>query len=394
MRGCVKINSLPFKDYYQILQVHYDASPDIIKAAYRKLCTLYHPDVSHNPNEDRRMLDINEAYNVLSNPDKRTTYHQKWLLNKTNRSHDVRSAASFTGSVSDMSAKDVLDRFFHELLTKNWKNAYFCLTLEDQKRFSLEEFSSWKNAVNSCFEMQDYRITFYKNYSNCRIEGTIYPMVKEFAVVINDTDLQLSSTSQNISHKYVAYDGTSWKVCLGMHSLKQATLKFKLMASRRQNYDPIMIYNKAVSRTDPLTGLLSEKGFYDDSFKEIERHKRYHNPTTFAIFQIDSDKPEREIYCLCQCASIIKTECRINDIIGRLGNKQIVCLFAETNEKQAAAAVNKLLTAIKLRQSEPFTVNVGIMQYNMVHSLEDTIFTISSNVSKQQNTIKMNNTHK
>ena len=118
--------------------------------------------------------------------------------------------------------------------------------------------------------MQDYRISFYKNYSKCRIEGTVYPFVKEFAVTITDTDLQLSQTSQNMSHKYVAYDGNSWKVCLGMHSLKQATLKFKLMASRRQNYDPIMIYNNAVSRTDPLTGLLSEKGFYDDSFKEID----------------------------------------------------------------------------------------------------------------------------
>lgn len=164
------------------------------------------------------------------------------------------------------------------------------------------------------------------------------------------------------------------------------------MASRRQNYDPIMIYNNAVSRTDPLTGLLSEKGFYDDSFKEIERHKRYHNPVSFAVFQIDCYRPEREIYCLCQCASILKTECRINDIIGRLGNKQIVCLFAETNEKQAEAAVNKFLKSIKIRQSEPFTVNAGILQYNRIHSLEDTVFTISSNVSKQQNTIKMNNT--
>jgi len=52
MRGCIKIRHL-FKDYYQILQVHYDASPDVIKAAYRKLCTLYHPDTSHNPNEDK-----------------------------------------------------------------------------------------------------------------------------------------------------------------------------------------------------------------------------------------------------------------------------------------------------------------------------------------------------
>ncbi|MBU5477818.1 DnaJ domain-containing protein [Eubacterium sp. MSJ-13] len=393
MRGCIKISPLNFKDYYQILQVHYDASPDVIKAAYRKLCTLYHPDVSHNPNEDRRMFDINEAYSTLSDPAKRTAYHKKWLDNRTMRSKNVYPAASFNSSLTNLSAKDVLDKFFHALLTKNWTNAYSCLTLEDQEKFSLEEFSAWKDAVNSCFEMQDYRISFYKNYYKCRLEGVIYPQVTEFAVIINDTDLQLSQTSQNISHKYVAYDGNSWKVCLGMHSLKQATLKFKLMAARRQNYDPVSIYNKAVSRNDPLTGLLSEKGFYDDAFKEIERHKRYNNPVTFAVFQIDCEKTEREIYCLCQCASIIKTESRINDIIARLGNKQIICLFAETNEIQAAAAVNKFMHAIKQRQSEPFTVNAGIMQYNKVHSLEDTVFSISSNVSNRKNTVKINNTH-
>ena len=391
MRGCIKIYPSQFKDYYQILQVHYDASPDVIKAAYKKLCTLYHPDVSRNPNEDKRMLDINEAYSILSNPDKRTQYPKKWLDNRTMRSHNVYPATSFNGPLSDMSAKDVLDKFFHALLTKNWTNAYSCLTLEDQEKFSLDEFSAWKDAVNSCFEMQDYRISFYKNYKKCRLEGTVYPQVTEFAVTITDTDLQLSQTSQNMSHKYVAYDGNSWKVCLGMHSLKQATLKFKLMAARRQNYDPVLIYNKAVSRNDPLTGLLSEKGFYDEAFKEIERHKRYNNPVTFAVFQIDCEKTDREIYCLCQCASIIKTESRINDIVARLGNKQIICLFAETNETQATAAVNKFLHAIKLRQSEPFTVNVGIMQYNKIHSLEDTVFSISSNVSKRKNTIKMNN---
>ena len=87
------------------------------------------------------------------------------------------------------SAKDVLDRFFHALLTKNWKNAYACLTLEDREHSTLDEFSAWKDAVNSCFEIQDYRISFYKNYSKCRIEGIVYPFVKEFAVTITDTDL-------------------------------------------------------------------------------------------------------------------------------------------------------------------------------------------------------------
>ena len=74
-----------FKDYYQILQVHFDASPDVIKAAYRKLCTLYHPDTLNDHYASQRIQDINEAYAVLGNSEKRSLYHKEWLTKYTNR---------------------------------------------------------------------------------------------------------------------------------------------------------------------------------------------------------------------------------------------------------------------------------------------------------------------
>lgn len=336
------------------------------------------------------MMDINEAYRVLGNSTTRTEYHKKWLMHFTDRSSNVSSITFSDKGLLSASPKDVLDQFFHALLTKNWNNAYACLTIEDQARISLNDFSSWKNAVSSCYEMQDYRIQLYRNYNKCRIEDTIYPQVTEFAVTINDMDLQTSKTDQSISHKYVAYDGNSWKVCLGLRSVKQATLKFKLLAQRRQNYDPVTMYNNAVSRTDPLTGLLSEKGFYDEAFKEVERHKRYNNPLSFVAFQINCDSPNREISCLCQCASILKTNSRINDILGRFGHNQILCILVETNQDRAMLAVNKFVTAVKRRQSEQFDVNAAIMEYDSYHSIEDTVFALCSDVSKNHNTIKMN----
>ncbi len=384
-----KIRPELFKDYYQILQVHYDASPDVIKAAYRKLCTLYHPDTSNNRNEDQRMLDINEAYRILGNSTSRTEYHKKWLTHFTDRSENVSSISFSERGINSASPKDVLDQFFHAMLTKNWENSYACLTIEDQTRIPLNQFSAWREAVSSCYEMQNYRIQPYRTYNKCRIEDTIYPKVAEFAVIINDMDLQTSKTDQSTSHKYVAFDGNSWKVCLGVRSVKQATLKFKLLAQRRENYDPLTMYKNAVSRNDPLTGLLSEKGFYDDTFKEVERNKRYNNPITFVAIQINCDEPDREIPCLCRCASIIHANVRINDIVGRFGNNQIVCLFIETNEKQAMLAVNKLVNAIRQRQTEQFTLNVAVMEYKKCNTLEDTVFAVRSDASRHENTIKI-----
>ena len=66
---------MDYKDYYKILGVDKKASADDIKKAYRRLARKYHPDV--NPGDKKaeaRFKEINEAYEVLSDPDKRKKY--------------------------------------------------------------------------------------------------------------------------------------------------------------------------------------------------------------------------------------------------------------------------------------------------------------------------------
>lgn len=64
-------------DYYNILNVNKNASADEIKRAYRKLARKYHPDVNQgNKESENKFKEINEAFEVLSNPKKRTQYDQ------------------------------------------------------------------------------------------------------------------------------------------------------------------------------------------------------------------------------------------------------------------------------------------------------------------------------
>ncbi|MEK6245258.1 MAG: DnaJ C-terminal domain-containing protein [Pseudomonadota bacterium] len=67
---------MEFKDYYQALGVARDAPADVIKKAYRKLARKYHPDVSKEPDAEKRMKAVNEAHEVLSDPEKRAAYDQ------------------------------------------------------------------------------------------------------------------------------------------------------------------------------------------------------------------------------------------------------------------------------------------------------------------------------
>lgn len=62
------------KDYYSILGIEKDATPKRIKEAYRKLALTYHPDRNRAPSASAMMKEINEAYAVLSDPQKRSQY--------------------------------------------------------------------------------------------------------------------------------------------------------------------------------------------------------------------------------------------------------------------------------------------------------------------------------
>ena len=67
---------MDFKDYYSALGVARDATADDIKKAFRKLARKYHPDVSKERDAEARMKEVNEAYTVLSDPEKRAAYDQ------------------------------------------------------------------------------------------------------------------------------------------------------------------------------------------------------------------------------------------------------------------------------------------------------------------------------
>ena len=91
------------KDYYEVLGVSTTATDDEIKKAYRKLALMYHPDRNHgNPDSEEKFKEINEAFQVLGDPEKRVHF-------------DHYGAADASGSFFDFGFNKPFEDIFSDL---------------------------------------------------------------------------------------------------------------------------------------------------------------------------------------------------------------------------------------------------------------------------------------
>jgi curved DNA-binding protein len=108
---------MQFRDYYQILGVDRDVSADELKKAYRRLARKYHPDVSKQADAEEKFKEVQEAYEVLKDPEKRAAYDQlghDWKAGQEFRPPPDWSSSFHFGDGGDFGAGGFSD-FFESL---------------------------------------------------------------------------------------------------------------------------------------------------------------------------------------------------------------------------------------------------------------------------------------
>lgn len=129
---------MDYKDYYKILGVEKTASADDIKKQYRRLAKKYHPDVSKEPHAEEKFKEAKEAYEVLSDPEKRKSYDQLGA-NWQQQSQHYQSTQGFNPSDMGSGFSDFFEAFFGNRQGNNRtsfkqrgedKNSQISITLE------------------------------------------------------------------------------------------------------------------------------------------------------------------------------------------------------------------------------------------------------------------------
>ena len=130
---------------------------------------------------------------------------------------------------------------------------------------------------------------------------------------------------------------------------------------------------RAISRTDVLTGLLNGRGFYEAAAVELARSTRYRHPLTLAYVDLDDFKTINDRFghargdaVLVAVARAMRRACRSTDVVGRVGGDEFVVLFPETGREAAETALVKMRSRVEEAASQHgsrVTASIGSVSF-------------------------------
>lgn len=140
------------KDYYETLGVKRNANVQEIRRRFRQLALEYHPDKNKDPQAEEKFRSIVEAYEVLTDPEKRRRYDEQG--HKTFKSSTSADSTNFHFNMND---------FFN-----NWDTNWFDLDLDDSHAEFPFDFQSENFYFNDDSMFDEFFNVFKPQQENCR----------------------------------------------------------------------------------------------------------------------------------------------------------------------------------------------------------------------------------
>ena len=159
------------KNYYDILQVNLNASPEIIEKAYKTLAKKYHPDLQEENNKkeaEEILKEINEAYEILSDPDKKALYDQN-LKNQTISQEDSDTTPkinldSFNTKTNQNTPQN--DEYINKIKKEEQELEYRKQQLEFQEQIEQARKQAYHDAYIQDLKNRGYKIKYKKSFKD------------------------------------------------------------------------------------------------------------------------------------------------------------------------------------------------------------------------------------
>ncbi len=260
-------------DYYEILGVPRDASIDEIKRAFRKLALKYHPDRNPDPQAAEKFKLITQAYQVLSDPDKR-------------RQYDLTGSVSASGNF-DFDINDIFESFFGGIFSDFFGFSANSHNRRDYKKRGEDIYITLRVTAEELFLEKEKEVTFkrYKKCTNCDGKGAETlkqcPNCNGRGVVTVQSGFIVITQNCSVCGGSGKIAETVCKVCNGKKVIyDEVKKKIKL---DRNYYDSMILEIKGEGNIWDLPGNLFVKLEIEDTDKLFKRGKLFIMPVFVEI---------------------------------------------------------------------------------------------------------------
>lgn len=367
-----------FRDLYRILQVDHLAEPEVIEGAYKRLSRKYHPDTNKDTGAEAKMKLINQAYQILSDPEKRREYDLIYRQRLEERNKAVLQELEKPEQLMVRQATDVLQGYFSGLASGAFEAAYALVSDEDKKYISKADFLEWQKTVTGLYEIGDFHFVPFKTLTGKETGTKGFSHIFEFQVSLAERERSSGKVNNTEFSRWVVREKNELKMYLGYRDIQAIIAKFKQLAK---------------GKAAPEDNSFDKPKLCKEIEREMARADRYSRP--FSVILLETCLPEdtgSEIDYETVLATIIREigcNLRRTDYCGRWGRNRIMVILPETRIFSAAKTAEKIFNIIRELKfngssEPPISFCAGLAQYKQ-SSLQEYLDLLISNVLAAKN---------
>ncbi len=322
-----------FVDYYRVLEVHIFASKDALKAAYKRLAVMHHPD---NGGRSSTFDKIQCAYETLMDDKRREEYLDLWK--KYHFSSNDFCKYPFGKTYYDLAfqpLRDTVHAYMFYIMNKEYEKAYSLLSEKTSKNIFKKDYMKWQELVGQVHEILGFESSF--DTMEFR-ESNLLVVV--FSIKVKEYNLLLKRIEEDYFKRMVILEDDSWKILLNHINVRQVIKKYKQIVDVHKKS---IRNNHGKEHDHYVTKHIDYESFVHNVEYEYLRYLRYRN--VFGLLAISV--PKREKISTGNLIKAFEINVRITDSYCAYNEYVMLLLLPETDLEGCRNVKIKIMMALE-----------------------------------------------